>query len=280
MLKPGSPRHALRPRWAGLRLLLIWILFLVVSGSALGGCASQPIVVTPAPETLRIVASDPCGPLMVELAAAYQDERPWVAVQVEQFNATVAAERLRSRGADMAAVSWLEEPMDSYWSIPFARDGMAIVAHPAVPIDDITLSELQEIFRGRVGEWSDGTPVQVVTREQGSALRARFEALVMGGYDVTLTALLVSDSAAVAEAVATTPGAIGYLPLTSVGGDLHALSVEGKDPALDRIGEYPLAFPLFLVTPAEPAGEVRIFVQWVLGPEGQERVLRRFAASP
>jgi phosphate transport system substrate-binding protein len=35
-------------------------------------------------------------------------------------------------------------------------------------------------------------------------------------------------------------------------------------------GEYPLSRQLFFYTTGAPAGEVKAFIDWVLGPEGQK----------
>ncbi|HIE39591.1 MAG TPA: hypothetical protein EYP77_11095, partial [Anaerolineae bacterium] len=242
--------------------------------------ACQPLTVTREPVTLHVVASDACGPLMEELARAYQTERPWVTVRVEVFDTAAALDRLRAGGADLAAISWAGEDARSLWTAPFATDTIAVIVHPAVPAEEIGLAELREVFRGRTGEWSDGTPVQVVSREAGSGVRAIFETVVMGGYDVTLTALVVPDTAGVLEAVAITPGSIGYVPQGRLGDGVRVLPIEGRQPRPTAPEGYPLAHPLLLAVPAEPVGEVRAFIQWILGPQGQQRVARRLGQPP
>jgi phosphate transport system substrate-binding protein len=242
----------------------------------LAACGSQPPVVTPRPATVRVAASGSTAVLMEELGAAYAEARPWVTVQVEVFDDAVARERLLAGAVDLAALSWLGDDAASLWSVPFATDGVAIVVHPGVPLEELGLAELREIFRGRVGAWVDGTPVQVISREQGAGVRAVFEATVMDGYAVTLTALVVPDDDGVLEAAATIPGAIGYVSLASLEGRGRVLPVGGVLPVSGALPDYPLAYPVFLVAPTEPVDEARTFVQWVLGPEGQDRVARRF----
>lgn len=238
----------------------------------LSACTSPaPVVTRSEPATLRLVAADACWPLIEELAMAYQTAHPWVTVEVEVFDDAIAQERLRAGAADLAALAWLGGEGD-LWSLPFASDAIAVIVHPAVPVEELDRETLGEIFRGRIGEWADGTPVQVVSREAGSGVRALFEAEVMGGYDVTLTALVEPDSAAVLEAVASTPGAIGYAPLSRVDGSVRVVAVDGVLPAEARRAGAPLAYTLYLVTPGEPEGEARALMQWVLGPEGQALV--------
>lgn len=253
-------------------------LFIVLLTVALlTACASQPLTVTHEPVTLRLAATDTCGPLIEGLAAAYHEERPWVTVRVEVFNDAVVGERLQAGSAHLAVLSWLGEGGEELWSVPFAADDVAVVVHPAVPVEELGLAELREVFRGRIGEWSNGTPIQVVSREEGAGVRAVFESLVMGGYDVTLTALVAPDTGGVLKAVATTPGAIGYISWSWPKDTVRALSIEGVPPGADS---YPLRYALYLAARSEPEGEARDFIQWVLGPEGQERVRRYLGPAP
>jgi len=245
-------------------------------------CAPQPLRVTREPVTLRLVAADSCAPLAEALAAAYEESRPWVTVEAAVFNSTTAEQSLRAGEADVALLSWLEEgDEEALWSQPFARDGVAIVAHATTPFEETGLAQLQEIFRGRVQEW-DETVLTVVSRERGSGARAAFENAILSDYDTTLTAVVVSSNEAVIEHTARTPGSIGYVSTLwmSETDGVRTLPVEAVSPSPTTIadGSYTLSRPLYLATIGEPAGESREFAQWALGPEGQD-VISRFACS-
>ena len=47
---------------------------------------------------------------------------------------------------------------------------------------------------------------------------------------------------------------------------------EAVIPSLDTVksGKYPLSRNLFFYTVGEPSGDVKAFIDWVLGPEGQK----------
>ncbi len=267
---PCSPCPSSPPPRFPVRLFLLLIL--------LTACSSQPLTVTREPVLLRVVASDACAPVVEELALAYQEERTWVTVEVTVFDAAAAEDELRAGRADLAALSWVSG--GPLWSVPFATDGIAVIVHPSVPTDGLDLAELREVFSGRVGEWAGGAPIQIVSREAGAGLRNVFEAAVMDGRDVTLTALVAPDSDGVLAYVASTAGAIGYVSLDRLEPSVRAIPVAGVVPSRDTLNENPLAYPLRLVALAEPLGEVRAFAQWVIGPEGQEIVLRHFGPPP
>ncbi len=237
----------------------------------MSACAPQPLTVTREPVTLHLVSADSCGPLAEELAAAYEEARPWVTVHVDVFDTAIAERSLRAGEADLALLSWIQETGDPpLWSHPFAADGIAVVAHPTVPFTETGLAHLQEIFRGQVQEWG-GEVLTVVSREEGSGTRAAFESVVLGHYDAALTAVVMPSSRAAVQYVARTPGAIGYvstLRLTEADADrVRVLLVEGALPTASALsdGTYPLSRRLYLATVAEPTGEAREFAQWVLG---------------
>jgi len=252
-----------------------WILLL------LAACAPQPLTVTREPVTLRLVAADSCGPLAEELAAAYEEANPWATVQGAAFNSAVAEQVLRAGEADLALLSWLEPDAEEglLWSQVFARDGVAVVVHAVTPFNETGLAHLQAIFRGQVQEWG-GMVLTPVSREDGSGTRAAFEGAVLGGRDVTFTAVVMASSEAVIEYVARTPGAVGYVSSLRLGelpaDGVRLLLVEGALPTRGGIsdGSYPVSRPLYLAAAAEPAGEAREFAQWVLGSEGQAVVGR------
>jgi phosphate transport system substrate-binding protein len=254
------------------RLILFISCLLILSAA----CAPQPLTVTREPTSMRLVAADSCGPLAEELAAAYQDSRPWATVHVQVFNSSVSEQTLRAGEADLALLSRVQETSyeEPLWHQIFARDGIAVITHPTMPFDVTGFAHLQDIFRGRIQEWG-GTVLVAVSREDGSGTRSTFDEAVLGIHKVTHTAIVVASSEAVIEYVARTPGAIGYvstLRLTeSVAASVRVLPVEGILPTLDAISDwsYPLSRPLYLAGISEPTGEAREFAQWVLGPQGQ-----------
>ncbi len=254
--------------------------FLLSASCLLAACAPQPLTVTREPATLRLVAADSCGPLVEELAAAYHESHTWVTVTViGLFNSDTAEQSLLAGEADVALLSWLGDDTseEGLWAQPFARDGVAVIAHPAMPFTETGLAHLQEIYWGRVQEWS-GVVLTVVSREDGCGTRVIFDGAVLGNRDVTRTAVVMSSAKSVIEQVAHTPGAIGYVSTLWINesSGVLVLPVEGVLPAPDTIYDesYPLARPLYLATAGEPTGEVRQFAQWVLGPDGQAAVGR------
>lgn len=243
----------------------------------LSGCTDQPLTVTREPVTLRVVSSDSCAATVQDIVSAYEESVPWITIEIDTLNSATALSSVQAGAADLAALSWIGESDTMVWSIPFAIDSIAVIVHPDVPLNNISLLELREVFRGRIGEWSDGTYIQVVSRESGAGVRDAFEAAVMAGQDTTLTAIVMPNNSSILDYVSSTPGAIGYVSTGFLGDGARVISVDGILPSIDSAQTYPLTYPLLLVTPSEPSGEARSFIQWVLQAEGQSIVSSRFA---
>lgn len=99
--------------------------------------------------------------------------------------------------------------------IPIALDGLALIVNQNNRLASLSLTQLQEIYNGRILDWSDvdGTPgeIQLVVREDDSGAQALFEERVMGDKSVSLTAVIMPSNLDVLQYVAVHPTAIGYL---------------------------------------------------------------------
>lgn len=221
-------------------------------------------------------------PLVEELAQAYTERHKHVSITVEARNSLVGMELVRQGEVDIGMTSW-KEPGDALlWSTPIALDGIAIVVHPQNPVEGLTLLQLKAIFFGRVWDWRDmggqAGEIVAISREAGSGTRAVFEELVMQGERVTPTAIVMPNSRAVVEYVAQHPQAIGYVSMGCLTEEVKVLEIEEVAPTPESVrqGAYHLFRPLFLITRQEPTGEVKGFIDFILGPTGQSIVGRKY----
>ena len=245
----------------------LWHLLVLVV-LALVSCSPQPLSVTREPTTMKLVAAGSCATLTREVAAQYEGEHPWVTVTIEVFNHRLAQATLLEKGADLGLLSWRPSTGDDgkdIWSEPFARDAIAVIVHPDSPMQEISMGQLQEIYRGHLQE-SEGMVLTVVSREAGSGTRAAFEHMVLGGGETSLNAVVVPSAVAMVDYVAKTSTAVGYVSTRSVDERVRILPVEGALPSAETIvnGRYPIVRAFHLVSAGEPAGEARHFAQWLL----------------
>jgi phosphate transport system substrate-binding protein len=184
---------------------------------------------------------------------------------------------------DLGLTSWFpDEPPADPQATVVARDGIALVVHPTNPITGLTLIQAHDLFSGRAIEWDEvGGPhglVQAISREDGSGTRDAFEAMVMGDDRVSLTALVMPNSQAVVDYVATDPQAIGYVSMGYLDGEARVVSVEGLLPTPDSVsrGEYHLTRELVILSRPDAQPDTRGFLDFVLSPAGQAIVAQRY----
>jgi len=174
-------------------------------------------------------------------------------------------------------------------------DGLAVYVHKNNPISQISLEELSEIYResGKIDKWSilgvtkiPGTgsdDIIRVSRQNNSATYADFKDTVLGKEaDFKQGSLDLAGSKDVVERVAEMPGSIGYSGLGYATPDVKVLAISKRrgEPAVlpsvstVRTKSYPISRRLFMYTPDEPSPQVKKYINWILGDEGQKIVER------
>jgi len=170
-----------------------------------------------------------------------------------------------------------------------ANDAIAVVVHPSNPIADFTLEQLKAIYTGEINVWEEIDPAIVGTivpigRDSASGTFETWENLVMDKEDPASNVLALAANAAVAQAVAENPMAIGYVGLAYV--DTSILSnptVNGVEASVANAVNYayPIARPLFMSTNGFPApGPVLDVILWILSDEGQKAAVFDVGYAP
>jgi len=159
-----------------------------------------------------------------------------------------------------------------------AMDGIAVVVHKSNPIAKLSKKQVKDIFMGRISDWSQvgGNPgrIVVVSRDTSSGTFEAFGVLVMDNQKVRPDALMQASNQAVAQNIAQTPSAIGYVGLGFMSGDLTALEIDGVMPSKETVlsGEYPVTRPLFMYSNGKPQGMIKEYLDFVKSKPGQSLV--------
>ncbi|MCE5301043.1 MAG: phosphate ABC transporter substrate-binding protein [Spirochaetia bacterium] len=159
-----------------------------------------------------------------------------------------------------------------------ANDGIAIVVNSANKVEDLTLDQLKAIFSGDITKWSqvggNGEKIVCISRDSASGTFEVFNELVLRGAKLRTDSLMLASNKEIAEAVAKTPGAIGYVGLAYLSSDLNSVKVNGvaANEANVLNGSYKISRPLFMYTNGDPSGKVKDFIDYILSPEGQRIV--------
>lgn len=248
-------------------------------GLILAACTTTPEV-TRAPTRLRLGDAADQAAVLDQLLETYGQTHAWVAFVTDPLPTNTALDRVRNDHLDLAVLSLPPDQLGlRLWTSGFAYDSLTVIVHPDNPVNNLTLVQLRDIFQGRTFDWTPFSgvgEVLPVSREANSLARQLFEERVMSDRAVTQNAILKSSAREVVDYVARTPGAIGYAPISQVDARVKVISLEGvaPKPTTAARGQYVLSSPLYLVARAEPQGDLREFVGWLLG-DGQA-VLSQF----
>ena len=228
---------------------------------------------------ITLAGSTAFQPFAEKLAEHYMATHPGVNITVQGGGSAVGIQAALSGAAQigMADLVTLPPEAKALTSIVVARDGIAVVIHPANPVANLTLAQIRDVFNGGIQNWKElggkDAPITVVSREAGSGTRSSFEQIV-GNVKLAASALVQDSNGSIRETVAGDPRAIGYLSHGLVNAKIKALTVDGMACTVETAanGKYPLVRPVFLLTKGAPQGKTRAFIDFVLSDAGQAQI--------
>ena len=134
-----------------------------------------------------------------------------------------------------------------------ALDGVAIVVNPASGVEDLSVEQIAQIFKGEITNWSElggeNAEIAVLGREDGSGTRSAFEEIVGVDGECKYTNEYSSTGDVIGN-VASNPNAIGYASLSAVDETVKAVKVGGVEcsEATIKDGSYEIQRPFLMVT--------------------------------
>lgn len=246
-----------------------------------------------AAKVVTIKGSDTMVIMNARLAETFMSKNPGATIQVTGGGSGVGIAALINGTTDIAAssrpiraseVDKLKARFASIgYTFPIARDGLSVYLNEKNAVRDLTMQQLFDIYTGKVTNWKDvgGNDATIIlySRENSSGTYIYFRDNVLRGKDFSPRAQTLQGTAAVVNAVSKDPNGIGY------GGAAYAKGIrfagvkkDAKSPAYTpsletvRSGEYPISRYLYLYSRAKPSGDLKKFIDWSLGPEGQQIV--------
>ncbi|MGC9393512.1 MAG: phosphate ABC transporter substrate-binding protein PstS family protein [Anaerolineae bacterium] len=246
--------------------------------------ATEPAPVAESGQHISVAGSTTVQPLAEKLAEEFAAANPDVKIDVAGGGSSAGVKAAGDGTADIGAASReiKDEEKTTYPDIvifEIARDGIAVVVHPEVPIDTLTKDQVRDIFAGVITNWSEvggeNQPITVISREEGSGTRGAFEEMVMGD-DAAITdqAIFQDSNGKVRTTVASTPNSIAYLSFGYLDDSVYAVAIDSVEAteANALSGAYPVVRPLNMVTLGEPTGVVKTWLDWIISDAGQEIV--------
>ncbi len=279
--------------------ILIPLLLLTVALAACGGVEKTTVAPQSTQATttglsgqLQLAGSTTVQPLAEELAEAFMALNPDLVIEIQGGGSSVGVTSAGEGTVDIGNVSRAVkdselEQFPNLQIFTIAFDGIAIITHPGTEIPTLSKEQVRAIFGGELSNFKDiGGPdkeIIVVSREEGSGTRGAFEELVMQYKDdagesqlmpIAANAILQQSNGQVRTTVATTPNSIAYLSFGFLDDSVRTVAIDGVEPAVANVknGSYPIFRPLNMLTNGEPNDMAQAFLDFILGPQGQEIV--------
>lgn len=281
------------------------LLVVLILGVLATACTSSPSPSPTSPSTgtgqtgnIVVKGSDTMVNLASAWAEAYQLKNPGVKISVSGGGSGFGITALIDGTTDLCNNSrpWKEEEIERAKtekgfepvSTVVALDGVSVVVNPQNPVNDLTLDQLAAIYSGKITNWAEvggvDAPIVVLSRDSNSGTHVFFKEHVVQAKDKKAEygddVQFLPTSQSIHDEVARNPNAIGYFGLGYVSDKVKVLGIR-KDassppvsPTLETIkdGSYPVARPLFVTSRGEPEGIIKDYLNWILGPEGQQIV--------
>lgn len=273
----------MKNKCTGLFLLSGLVLVLTGCGGGSGSGEQHRAVTVKGSDTMVILAQS--------WAENYMKEHPGLTIQVTGGGSGVGIAALINGGTDICEAS---RPMKEVEQVqvknrqgkdvketPVALDGLAIYVSESNPIQSFTEPQLKGIYTGKITSWREvgGKDSRIVAygRENSSGTYQFFKEHVLTNEDFAREIQTLPGTGAIVNAVSKDPASIGYGGIAYASG-IRVVPVrrdEKSEPvtpslATVKTGQYPLSRNLFFYTIGEPSGDVKAFIDWVLGPEGQK----------
>lgn len=230
------------------------------------------------PETTDIVTL--AGSTSIQpFAERWAEEYPGGRIIVQAGGSTAGIKAAHDGTAEIGMSSRALQPSETagLTQTVVARDGIAVIVHATNQVSAITLTQLRDIYAGRIRNWRElgghDLPITVITREDGSGTRDAFEQFVMGKqFEIATSALVTAYSGGLRKMVSQDPAAIGYVTFSQLNAQVAALAIDGVAPTEPAIasGKYRLQRPFVFLTRGAPAGAARQFIAFVLSDAGQQ----------
>ena len=155
--------------------------------------------------------------------------------------------------------------------IPFV-----FITNPDVTVDNLTQEQYIDICSGKIKNWKEvggkDQKITIIHRAKSSGSRAAITEIVLKNGTFTDDAVIQDSNGAVRAAIASTPGAFGYVDAAYADQSVKTLGYNGVKYSIENVisGTYPVYTYGRMFTKGAPTGAVKAFIDYALSKEFQE----------
>ena len=160
------------------------------------------------------------------------------------------------------------------------------IVDKANKVDNLTKDQVIGILTGKIKNWKDvggeDQKITLIHRAKSSGSRATISDVVLKGQEFTDDAVIQDSNGAVRAAIASTPGAIGYVDAPYADDSVKILKFDGVEYSAQNIidGKYPIYGYGHMYTKGEPTGALKAFIDYILSDEFQNTQVEKLGFIP
>ncbi len=246
-----------------------------------------------------IAGSTALLPLTNQASKEFKKSNPKIKISVSGSSSIAGPQAVKKGSATIGAADW-DATSEKVTGLPTFSDlkayKIAVIPFAAVvsknnPVNDLSTSELQEIYTGKITNWKQvGGPdkkINVYTRSIGSGTRVNFEKKALKGEDIKDSGSnveKVSSSGLMKSKVAGDDYGIGYIDLAYItpSSGLKALSYNGVKATVENVKakKYPVWGYGYLITKSDVSEANMKFIKFMQSSKFQNKSLKSLKFIP
>ncbi|MDZ4297776.1 MAG: phosphate ABC transporter substrate-binding protein [Moraxellaceae bacterium] len=244
-------------------------------------------------DRLVITGASSLAPLVQEIATRFEQKHPSVRVEVQSGGTGRGITDARRKLSQIGMVSRaLKAEESDLIATTIAIDGVAIIVHSRNPISNLTNTQIQDIYRGKVTNWQQagGTNqrITVVNKADGrSTLEVFSEYFTLPAREIRAHAVIGDNQQGIKQ-VAGNPGAIGYVSIGAAqfevlqGTPIKLLPLNKVPATIENVakGRFPMSRPLNLVTSGKPTHLATRFIEFATSSAVDDLITGQYLVPP
>jgi phosphate transport system substrate-binding protein len=257
---------------------------LIAIAALIGTLAVAPAIAYAA-TTISISGSTASFPLIELLANKYRQlKKGKVNFKLSQGGATVGvldAAAGRVSIGDSSRPPQASDPAGLTF-YPIAKYFECVVTNPANPVSNLTASQVQQIFTGKVRDWSQVSgssasgPIDVYSRTSVSGALTTFQSTLLGGAKVSSVATQEASDGLLQNAVKNDHAGIGFLSnYFALAKGVNAVGYNGTACNVANVvsGAYAGSSYFYEVTKGKASGQVEAFIYWIQTSKTAKKII-------
>lgn len=218
--------------------------------------------ITPVARPTPVILAVQITPALQSMTGEFQDcARNLPGVSLVLLNTPTSAINLDTTPL---ALRWGTKQTPGSFAAVVGNEDLVVIAHPQNPIQQISLEDLQAIYRGTQSTWKEPASgeIHAWAYPEGEDAQDAFETAVISGKPISPRATSIApDSQAMRQAISADVASIGFLPRRWVDSQVKVLSIQGIDTAK-------LRQPILALSKTEPQGVEK---SWLICLQGLEK---------